>query len=78
MNSWAEACLSWEQINIKVRHDPHYSMSVKHIALILDNTVGMEKQMNYVCMSYYHQILNKGVIGKYLNNDTWTTLTQAL
>ena len=39
-----------------------YSMSVRHLGLMLDNTLGMEKQVNYICKSCYYQIRNIGLI----------------
>jgi len=53
-------------------------MSVRYLGLILDNTLGMEKQVNSICKSCYYQIRNKGLISKYVNDETWKTLVQAL
>jgi len=53
-------------------------MSVRNLGLILDNTLGMEKQMNYVYKSCYYQIRNIGLIRKYINDETCKTLVQAL
>ena len=56
----------------------NYSMSIRNQGLILDNTLGMEKQVNYKCKSCYYQIRNIGLICKYLNDETCKTLVQAL
>jgi len=39
-------------------------MSVRNLGLMLDNTLGMEKQVNYICKSCYYQIRNIGIILK--------------
>ena len=54
------------------------SMSVRNLGLILDNTLGMEKQVNSICKSCYYQIRNIGLIRKYINDETCKTLVQAL
>ena len=54
------------------------SISVKNLGLILDNTLGMEKQVNSICKSCYYQIRNIGLIRKYINDETCKTLVQAL
>ena len=54
------------------------SMSLRHIELISDNIIGMEKQVNYVCKSSYYQIRNIRLIHKYINYETCKTLIQAL
>jgi len=54
------------------------AMSVRNLGLILDNTLGMEKQVNYICKSCYYQIINIGLIPKYINDETCRTLVQAL
>jgi len=67
-----------ENLHIKVGSSYiNYSMSVKNIGLILDNTLGIEKQVNYICKSSYYQIRNIGIIRKYLNDDTYKPLVQA-
>ena len=53
-------------------------MSVRNLGLILDNTLGMEKQMNYVYKSCYYQIRNIGLIRKYIHDETCKTLVEAL
>jgi len=53
-------------------------MSVRNLRLILDNTLGMEKQMNFIYKSFYYQIRNIGLIRKYINDETCKTLVQAL
>jgi len=53
-------------------------MSVRNLGLILDNTLGMEKQVNSICKSCYYQIRNIGLIRKYINDETCKTLVQAL
>jgi len=53
-------------------------MSMRNLGLILDNTLGMEKQVNYICKSCYYQIRNIRLIRKYINDETWKILVQAL
>jgi len=53
-------------------------MSVRNLGLILDNTLGMEKRVNYLYKSCYYQIRNIGLICKYINDETCKTLVQAL
>ena len=53
-------------------------MSVRNPGFILDNTIGLEKQMNFICKSCYYQIINTGLIRKYINDETCKTLLQAL
>ena len=53
-------------------------MSVRNLGLILDNTLGMEKQVNSICKSCYYQIRNIRVICMYINDETWKTSVQAL
>ena len=48
-------------------------MSVRNLELILDNTLGMEKQVNSICKSFYCQIRNIGLIRKYINDGTCKT-----
>ena len=63
-----------ENLRIKVVSSYiNYSMSVSNLGLILNNTVGMEKQMNYICKSCYYQIRNIGLIRKYINDKTCKT-----
>jgi len=37
----------------------------------------MEKQVNSICKSFYYGIRNKGLLHKYINNETYRTLVQA-
>ena len=53
-------------------------MSVRNIGFILDNTLGIEKQVNSICKSCYYKIRNIGLIRKYINDETCKTLVQAL
>ena len=39
-------------------------------SLILDNALGMAKQVNYICKSCYYQIRNIGLIRKCINDET--------
>jgi len=55
----------------------NYSISVRDLGLILDNTLGMEKQVNYIYKSKY-QIRNIELIRKYINDETYKTLVQSL
>jgi len=55
----------------------NYSMSVNNLGLILNNTLGMENQVNSICKSCYYQIRNIGLIRKYINDETFKTLVQA-
>jgi len=60
-----------EDLSIKVgSSDINYSMSEINLGLILDNTLGMEKQVNTICKSCYYQIRNIGLIRKYINDET--------
>ena len=52
-------------------------MSVRNLELILDNTLGMEKQVNSTWKSCYFRIRNMGLIYRYINDETWETLVQA-
>jgi len=45
----------------------HSFMSVRNLGIILDNYLGMEKQVNSM---YYLQIRNTGLIGMYINELT--------
>ena len=54
------------------------NMFIRNLGLILDNTLGMEKQVNSICKSCYYQIRNIGLIHKYINDETCKTLVQAL
>jgi len=56
----------------------HPSISVRNLGLILDNTLGMEKKVNYLCKSCYYQIKNIGLIHKYINDEKWNHLVQIL
>ena len=43
--------------NLRIEKGSSYtnsSMSVRNLGLILDNTLGMEKQVNYICKSCYY------------------------
>jgi len=51
-------------------------MFVKNIRLILDNTLGMQKQVNSICNSCYYQIRNIGLIPKCINDETGKILVQ--
>jgi len=53
-------------------------MSVRKLGLILNTTLEMEKQVNYICKSCYYQIRNIGLIHKYINDETCKTLVQTL
>jgi len=48
----------------------NYSMSVRNLGLISDNTLGMEKHVNYIYKSCYYQIRNRG-LQKHKNNETF-------
>jgi len=55
--------------NLRIKVGSSYinsSMSVRNLGLILDNTLGMEKQVNSICKSCYYQIINIGLICKYI------------
>ena len=54
------------------------SMSVRNVRIILDNTLGMEKQVNFICKPWYYQIRNIRFIHEYINDKTCKTLFQAL
>ena len=44
-----------ENLRIKVGSSYiNYSMSVRNLGLILDNTLGMKKQVNYICKFCYY------------------------
>ena len=53
-------------------------MSVRNIGLILNNTLEMEKPVNSICKTCYFQIINIGLIRKYINKQTCKTLVQTL
>jgi len=68
-----------ENLHIKAESSfINYSMSARNLGLILDNTLGMEKQVNFICNSCYYQIRNIGLIRKYINDETCNTLVQAI
>ena len=68
-----------ENLRIKVGYSYiNYSMSVRNLLLILDNTLGMEKQMNAICKSCCYKVRNVGLIFKYINNETCKTLVKSL
>jgi len=67
--------------NLSIKGGSSYINSfvfVKYLGLILDNTPGMEKQVNFIRKSSYYQLENMGLIRKYINGETWTTLVEAL
>ena len=65
-----------ENLHIKVGSSYiNYSMSVRNLGLILDNILGMEKQVNSICKSCYYQIQKIGLINMNINDKT---LVQAL
>jgi len=49
-------------------------MSVRNLGLVLDNILGMVKQVNYIFKSCYYQIRNNGLIRKYINDETCKSL----
>ena len=51
----------------------NYSLSVRNIGLILDNTLGMKKQVNSRFKYCYYQIRNIGLICKYVTDETCKT-----
>ena len=53
-------------------------MSVRNLELILDNTLGTEKQVNFIIKSCYYQIRNIGPIRKYINYNIHLSLTNRL
>ena len=53
-------------------------MPARNLGLILGNTLGMKKQVNYICKSCYCQMRNIGLIRKYINDETYKTLIQAV
>ena len=63
-----------ENLRIKVgSRYINYSMSVRNLGFILDNTLEIEKQVNSICKSCYYQIRNIGLICKYINDVTCKT-----
>ena len=56
----------------------NYSMPLRNLGLILDNGLGMEKQVIAICKSGYYQIRNIGCIRKCINDEICKTLVQAL
>ena len=65
--------------NLRIKVGSSYincSVSVTNLELILDNTLGMEKQVNSICKSCYYQIRNIGLIRNYINDETCKTLVQ--
>ena len=56
----------------------YYSMSVRNLGLILDNTLVMAKQVNNICMFYYYQIRNIGLFRKYIKDETYRKLVKAI
>jgi len=66
--------------NLRIKEGSSYinlSMS-RNLGLILDNTLGMDNQVNSICMSFYYQMRNMGLICKYTNDETCKNLVQAL
>jgi len=61
-----------EKLNINIYKN--YSMSVRNLWIILDNTLGMEKQVKSICKSCYYQIRNIILICNYINDNTCKTL----
>ena len=53
-------------------------MSERILELIRDSTLGIEKQVNYICKSYDYQIRNISFICKYINDDTGKTIISRL
>ena len=52
-------------------------MSVRNLRLILENTLGIDKQVNYICKFCYYQIRKIELIRKYINGETCKTSIQA-
>jgi len=52
-------------------------MSVRNLVFISDYTLAMEKQVNSICKSCNYQRI-KGLIHKYINDETCKTLVQTL
>ena len=50
---------------------------VRNLGVQFDSVCSMEKQVNSICKSAYHQIRNIGMIRKYLNTDATKSLVQA-
>ena len=68
-----------ENLRIKVASSYiNSSLSVKNLGFILDNTLGIEKQMNYRCKSCYFEIRNIFIFRKYIHDDICKTLVQTL
>ena len=66
---WMQHVKKTENLCIKVRDSYiNSSMCIRNLGVILDNTLGMEYQVNSVCKSCYYQIINKGLIHKYIND----------
>ena len=62
--------------NLRIKVGSSYinsSISVRNLVLILDNTLGTEKQVNSICKSCHYQIRNIGLIRKYINDYTCKT-----
>ena len=54
------------------------SMSVRHLNPVLDNNLGVEKEVNSICKSCYHQIRIIGLIHNNINDEICKTLVQPL
>jgi len=74
-----QTVMKTENLRIKVGSSYiNLSMSVRKQGLKLNNTLGMEKQVNSICKSCHYQIGNIGLSRKYINDETCKTLVQAL
>jgi len=83
ISSSIEACIAdistWtRKLRIFASSYINSSLSGRNLGLILDNTPGMEKQVNFICEPCYYQIRNIGLIRKYINDDTCKTLVQVV
>ena len=66
-----------ENHRIKVRSSYiNYSMFVRNLGLILDNTLGTKKDVNIIFNSCYYQIRNIELISKYINDKISKHLVQ--
>ena len=55
----------------------NYFISIRNLGFVLDNTLRMEKKVNYKCKSCCYQIRNVGLICKYINDGTCNILAHA-
>jgi len=63
-----------ENLHIKIGSSYiNLSMSIRNLGNILDNTLGIEKQVNSISKSCYYQIRNIGLIHKYINDKSCKT-----